>query len=188
VAAQEPGQEGHAAGRQRVLQDGARQPVDLDHEEALRSRRGSGAESQAADGAVEPPLKTVMTSRAPAEPPIVAAVRRFVDEEVRPVASELEHADRYPQALVARMRELGLFGALIPERWGGLGLDVRTYAAVIEELCRGFMSLAGVVNSHTMMALIVLGHGTDEQRESRTPAPTSRRSAPSLAARATCTS
>ena len=95
---------------------------------------------------------------------IVETVRAFVDAEVRPVAAELEHADRYPDALVARMRELGVFGALVPAAYGGLGLDVTTYARVIEELCRGWMSLAGVINSHTMAALIVLHHGTDEQR------------------------
>jgi alkylation response protein AidB-like acyl-CoA dehydrogenase len=98
------------------------------------------------------------------EPSVVAAVRRFVEEEVRPGAAALEHADHYPHALVARMRELGLFGALVPREHGGLGLDVTTYARVIEELCRGWMSLAGVINSHTMAALIVLHHGTDEQR------------------------
>src|SRR5205809_4495739 len=98
------------------------------------------------------------------EPSVVAAVRRFVEQEVRPVAPALEHADAYPHALVARMRELGLFGALVPTAYGGLGLDVTTYARVIEELCRGWMSLAGVINSHTMAALIVLHHGTDEQR------------------------
>src|SRR2546423_5033512 len=96
--------------------------------------------------------------------PIVAAVRRFVAEQVRPAAAALEHADAYPHALVGRMRELGLFGALVPAAFGGLGLDVATYARVIEELCRGWMSLAGVINSHTMAALIVLNHGTDEQR------------------------
>jgi alkylation response protein AidB-like acyl-CoA dehydrogenase len=95
---------------------------------------------------------------------IVAAVRRFVDDEVRPTAAPLEHADAYPHALVARLRALGLFGALVPAEYGGLGLDVTTYARVIEELCRGWMSLAGVINSHTMAALIVLHHGTDEQR------------------------
>ena len=95
---------------------------------------------------------------------IVPSVREFVDAEVRPVAAELEHADRYPHALVDRMRELGLFGALVPPAYGGLGLDVTTYARIIEELCRGWMSLAGVINSHTMAALIVLQHGTDEQR------------------------
>jgi alkylation response protein AidB-like acyl-CoA dehydrogenase len=97
--------------------------------------------------------------------PVIAAVREFVDDEVRPVAASLEHADAYPHALVARMRELGLFGSLVPEPFGGLGLDVTTYARVIEELCRGWMSLAGVINSHTMAALIVLNHGTDAQRQ-----------------------
>jgi alkylation response protein AidB-like acyl-CoA dehydrogenase len=103
-----------------------------------------------------------MTTASP--PRIVAAVRAFVDQEVRPVAPALEHADQYPHALVARMRALGLFGALVPAAHGGLGLDVATYAMVIEELCRGWMSLAGVLNSHTMAALIVLHHGTEEQR------------------------
>ena len=97
-------------------------------------------------------------------PPIVAAVRDFVERDVRPHASALEHEDAYPHAMVATMRELGLFGALVPVPYGGLGLDVTTYARIIEELCRGWMSLAGVINSHTMAALIVLHHGTDEQR------------------------
>jgi len=96
--------------------------------------------------------------------PVVSAVREFVDSEVRPVAAALEHEDAYPHDLVARMRELGLFGSLVPAAYGGLGLDVATYARVIEELCRGWMSLAGVLNSHTMAALIVLNHGTDAQR------------------------
>jgi alkylation response protein AidB-like acyl-CoA dehydrogenase len=97
--------------------------------------------------------------------PVVSAVREFVDSEVRPAAAALEHADAYPHDLVARMRELGLFGSLVPAAYGGLGLDVTTYARVIEELCRGWMSLAGVINSHTMAALIVLNHGTDAQRQ-----------------------
>src|SRR4029453_2301738 len=97
--------------------------------------------------------------------PVIAAVREFVDDEVRPVAAALEHADAYPHALVARMRELGLFGALVPPPFGGLGLDVTTSARVCEGLCRGWMSLAAVINSHTMAALIVLNHGTDAQRQ-----------------------
>ncbi len=96
---------------------------------------------------------------------IVTTVRRFVEKEVKPVAAALEHADRYPHDLVARMRDLGLFGALIPKTYGGLGLDSTTYARVIEELGRGWMSLTGVINSHTMAALIVLNHGTEEQRQ-----------------------
>jgi alkylation response protein AidB-like acyl-CoA dehydrogenase len=94
----------------------------------------------------------------------VAAVREFVERDVMAAAPALEHADRYPHELVDRMKRLGLFGALVPADYGGLGLDVTTYARIIEELCRGFMSLAGVINSHTMAALIVLDHGTDEQR------------------------
>ncbi|HXU87318.1 MAG TPA: acyl-CoA dehydrogenase family protein, partial [Methylomirabilota bacterium] len=81
----------------------------------------------------------------------------------------MEHADAYPHGLVGRMRELGLFGALVPAAYGGLGLDVSTYARVVEEICRGFMSLAGVVNSHTMAALIVLHHGTDAQKQRLLP-------------------
>ena len=101
--------------------------------------------------------------------PIVAAVRQFVDKEVVLAASSFEHADTYPHDLVARMRELGLFGSLVPAEYGGLGLDVATYARVIEEICRGFMSLAGVINSHTMAALIVLQNGTDEQKRRLLP-------------------
>jgi alkylation response protein AidB-like acyl-CoA dehydrogenase len=71
--------------------------------------------------------------------PVIALVREFVDAEVRPTAAALEHADAYPRALVDRMRALGLFGALVPEGFGGLGLDVTTYARLIEELCRGWM-------------------------------------------------
>src|SRR6266853_6925217 len=97
-------------------------------------------------------------------PALVDAVREFVATEVIPSAPALEHADAYPHQLVARMREQGLFGALVPLEYGGLGLDVTTYARVIEEICRGFMSLAGVLNSHTMAALIVYHHGTEEQR------------------------
>ena len=101
--------------------------------------------------------------------PIVATVRQFVDKEVIPSASALEHADAYPHDLVERMREMGLFGSLVPSAYGGLGLDVTTYARVIEEICRGFMSLAGVINSHTMAALIVFQHGTDEQKRRLLP-------------------
>jgi alkylation response protein AidB-like acyl-CoA dehydrogenase len=106
----------------------------------------------------------VISGTAGRVPALLASVREFVDHEVRPAAPALEHADRYPHALVDRMRRLGLFGALVPADYGGLGLDVATYARIIEELCRGFMSLAGVINSHTMAALIVLQHGTEEQR------------------------
>ncbi|MFQ5897431.1 MAG: acyl-CoA dehydrogenase family protein [Candidatus Methylomirabilia bacterium] len=104
------------------------------------------------------------------DPQIVTLVREFVEKEVKPVASALEHDDIYPHDLVARMKELGLFGCLIPKAFGGLGLTSTAYALVIEELCRGWMSLAGVINSHLIMALIVTDFGTEEQRERFLPA------------------
>ena len=84
---------------------------------------------------------------------IIATVRRFVERDVISNASALEHRDEYPHAMVATMRELGLFGATIPAEHGGLGLSFTTYARVMEELARGWMSLAGVINSHLIMAL-----------------------------------
>ncbi len=101
---------------------------------------------------------------------VIDAVRRFVDRDVIPVASELEHADEYPHALVATMRELGLFGATIPIEHGGLGLSFVSYARLMAELSRGWMSLAGVINSHLIMAYVITHHGTDEQRKRFLPA------------------
>src|SRR5512140_266880 len=101
---------------------------------------------------------------------IVSTVRRFVEREVIPTASELEHHDEYPHALVARLKELGLFGATIPPEFGGLGLDVTTYAMVVEELCKGWMSLSGVLNTHLMLAYMLRMHGTDEQKQRYLPA------------------
>ena len=96
---------------------------------------------------------------------LVDAVRTFVTKEVLPVASDLEHADEYPADLVAAMRELGLFGCTIPEEFGGLALDTVTYARIIEELSAGWMSLSGVLNTHTMVGTLLKLHGTDEQKQ-----------------------
>ena len=73
---------------------------------------------------------------------IVATVREWVEREVMPVASELEHADEYPAELVAQMKELGLFGVTIPEQYGGMGLDLTTYTMIVEELSRGWISIS----------------------------------------------
>ena len=102
--------------------------------------------------------------------PVLDTVRRFVDREVIPAASALEHDDAYPHALVARLKELGLFGATIPTAFGGLGLDYITYAMVIEEIGRGWMSLTGVLNTHLVLAYILAHHGTREQQERWLPA------------------
>ena len=95
---------------------------------------------------------------------IVATVRRFVERDVIPVASELEHADEYPEALAKQMESLGLFGATIPEEHGGLGLDVMTYARIVEELSAGWMSLSGIVNTHLICARLIVNHGSDDQK------------------------
>jgi len=96
---------------------------------------------------------------------IVDTVRRFVAREVLPVAGALERTDTFPDDIVAGMRELGLFGVTIPEPYGGLGLDLSTYIGVIEELAYGWMSLTGIVNTHTMAATLLLLHGSDEQKQ-----------------------
>jgi alkylation response protein AidB-like acyl-CoA dehydrogenase len=95
---------------------------------------------------------------------IIETVRKFVQRDVIPVASDLEHADAYPDEIVATMRELGLFGITIPEAYGGLGLDLLTYVGVIEELSYGWMSLTGIVNTHTMAATLIMAHGSEEQQ------------------------
>jgi len=96
---------------------------------------------------------------------IVNTIREFVRREVNPVAMQMEHDDEYPFELVERMKELGLFGAIIPEEYGGLALDVSTYALIIEEICKGWMSLSGILNSHLIMAYLVTTHGTQAQKE-----------------------
>jgi alkylation response protein AidB-like acyl-CoA dehydrogenase len=101
---------------------------------------------------------------------VIETVRRFVERDVMPVATELEHRDEYPQALVDGMKELGLFGATIPAAHGGLGLSFSTYARVMEELSRGWMSLAGVINSHLIMAYMIANHGTEAQKQYFLPA------------------
>ncbi len=96
---------------------------------------------------------------------LVEVVRTFVVKDVLPVASQLEHADEYPEALVAQMREIGLFGCKVPTEYGGLGLDTVTYARIIEEVAAGWMSLTGVLNTHTMVATLLNLHGTDAQKQ-----------------------
>ena len=92
---------------------------------------------------------------------IVATVRSFVDKEILPVATELEHADEYPTQIVEGLKELGLFGITIPEEYGGLGESLLTYALAVEELARGWMSVSGIVNTHFIVAWMLVHHGTE---------------------------
>jgi alkylation response protein AidB-like acyl-CoA dehydrogenase len=96
---------------------------------------------------------------------IVKTVRAFVEQEILPVATDLEHKDEYPTAIVDGMKELGLFGLTIPEAYGGIGESLLTYALVVEEIARGWMSVSGIVNTHFIVAYMLLQHGTDEQKQ-----------------------
>ncbi|MFC5178578.1 acyl-CoA dehydrogenase family protein [Nocardioides taihuensis] len=100
---------------------------------------------------------------------ILKAVRTFVDEQIIPVAQELEHADEYPQEIVDGLKELGVFGLMIPEEYDGLGESLLTYALCVEEIARGWMSVSGVINTHFIVAYMLMRHGTEEQKKKYLP-------------------
>ena len=96
---------------------------------------------------------------------ILKTVRDFVNDKILPVATELEHKDEYPTDIVEGMKQLGLFGLTIPEEYGGLGESLLTYALVVEEIARGWMSVSGIVNTHFIVAYMLMQHGTEEQKQ-----------------------
>jgi alkylation response protein AidB-like acyl-CoA dehydrogenase len=98
------------------------------------------------------------------EDAMLDTLERWLANDVLPNVLELEHADEYPRAMVEQMREFGLFGATIPEEYGGLGLSVASYVRIVETIARAWMSLTGVVNTHLMVAELVRRYGTDDQR------------------------
>jgi alkylation response protein AidB-like acyl-CoA dehydrogenase len=100
---------------------------------------------------------------------ILATIREWVNKDVIPVAQEMDVAGEYPHELVEKMKEFGLFGATIPQEYGGLGLDFKTYAMIIEEICRGWMSPSGIINSHLIVAYMINARGTPEQKEKWLP-------------------
>jgi alkylation response protein AidB-like acyl-CoA dehydrogenase len=100
-----------------------------------------------------------------AQSQIVALVRRFVRQDVEPVAGSYDNEDIYPAELVEKMREMGLFGITIPEEYGGLGLDYTTFAMIFEELSKGWMSISGPIGTHHLMAYIIASFGTEEQKQ-----------------------
>ena len=111
----------------------------------------------------------MLTELSPESQQIVQSIRRFVDREVIPVASKLEHDNEYPAAIVEQMKDMGLFGILIPREYGGLGLNYVTYIAITEELSRGWMSLGGIINSHYIVAHAISEFGTPEQKQRYLP-------------------
>lgn len=100
---------------------------------------------------------------------ILKVVRQFVEKEIIPVATDLEHKDEYPTDIVEGLKELGIFGLMIPEEHGGLGESLLTYALVVEEIARGWMSVSGVINTHFIVAYMLMHHGTEEQKAKYLP-------------------
>ncbi|MGO9162884.1 MAG: acyl-CoA dehydrogenase family protein [Streptosporangiaceae bacterium] len=110
-----------------------------------------------------------MIELAEEERAVIALVREWVDREVRPVVRELEHANAYPEKLIAQMKELGVFGLAIPAPWGDSAVSTSCYALVTEELARGWMSLAGAMGGHTVVAKLLLAFGTPDQQQKYLP-------------------
>jgi alkylation response protein AidB-like acyl-CoA dehydrogenase len=100
---------------------------------------------------------------------IVEMVRQFTDEQILPRAGHYDHEDEFPEPIVEQMRELGLFGVTIPEEYGGMGLDLTTYAMIVEQLSRGWISISGIINTHFIGSYLLLKFGSEEQRERLLP-------------------
>ena len=100
---------------------------------------------------------------------ILGTVKDFVEKEILPYATDLEHKDEFPEAIVEGMKEMGLFGLMIPEEYGGLGESLLTYALVVEQIARGWMSVSGVINTHFIVAYMIMHHGSDEQKQRLLP-------------------
>jgi alkylation response protein AidB-like acyl-CoA dehydrogenase len=100
---------------------------------------------------------------------ILSTVKSFVDKEILPFAQDLESKDEFPDAIVEGMREMGLFGLMIPEEYGGLGESLLTYALTVEQIARGWMSVSGVINTHFIVAYMLMHHGTPEQKDRLLP-------------------
>ncbi len=110
-----------------------------------------------------------MTGLSAEEQDVVATVREFVDRDVRPVARELDHANEYPEKLIAQMKALGIFGLAIPPPYGEAPVSTPCYAEVTAELARGWMSLAGAMGGHTVVSKLLLQFGTDQQKQRYLP-------------------
>jgi alkylation response protein AidB-like acyl-CoA dehydrogenase len=96
-------------------------------------------------------------------------VRQFADEQIIPNAEHYDHEDSFPEPIVEQMKELGLFGVTIPEEYGGMGLDLTTYAMIVEELSRGWISISGIVNTHFIGSYLLMKFGTEEQKQKYLP-------------------
>src|SRR5438874_13553117 len=100
---------------------------------------------------------------------ICEMVHQFADEQIIPNAEHYDHEDEFPEPIVEQMKELGLFGVTIPEEYGGMGLDLTTYAMIVEELSRGWISISGIVNTHFIGSYLLMKFGTEEQKQKYLP-------------------
>jgi alkylation response protein AidB-like acyl-CoA dehydrogenase len=116
--------------------------------------------------AVSAPQQTEMTDEQKA---ITEMVHQFADEQILPNAEHYDHEDSFPEPIVEQMKELGLFGVTIPEEYGGMGLDLTTYAMIVEELSRGWISISGVINTHFIGSYLLMKFGSEEQKQNYLP-------------------
>src|SRR4051794_34332459 len=107
-------------------------------------------------------VATQLTDKTDEQRAITEMVRQFADEQIIPNAEHYDHEDSFPEPIVEQMKELGLFGVTIPEEYGGMGLDLTTYAMIVEELSRGWVSLSGVVHTHLLRPHLLVEIGTHE--------------------------
>ncbi len=114
-------------------------------------------------------LATSLTDRTDEQKAICEMVHQFADEQILPHAEHYDHEDSFPEPIVEQMKELGLFGVTIPEEYGGMGLDLSTYAMIVEELSRGWISISGVINTHFIGSYLLMKFGTDEQKQKYLP-------------------
>jgi alkylation response protein AidB-like acyl-CoA dehydrogenase len=136
--------------------------------EPWRALRGA-ERSAGADPGLSVAVTTPYTEKTDEQRAICEMVRQFADEQIIPSAEHYDHEDSFPEPIVEQMKELGLFGVTIPEEYGGMGLDLTTYAMIVEELSRGWISISGIVNTHFIGSYLLMKFGTDEQRQRYLP-------------------
>ncbi|HEX2015385.1 MAG TPA: acyl-CoA dehydrogenase family protein, partial [Solirubrobacteraceae bacterium] len=110
-----------------------------------------------------------MTDKTDDQKAITEMVRQFADEQILPNAEHYDHEDEFPGPIVEQMKELGLFGVTIPDEYGGMGLDLTTYAMIVEELSRGWISISGVINTHFIGSYLLMKFGSEEQKQRYLP-------------------
>jgi alkylation response protein AidB-like acyl-CoA dehydrogenase len=113
--------------------------------------------------------ETPYTEKTEEQKAICEMVHQFADEQILPNAEHYDHEDEFPEPIVEQMKELGLFGAMIPEEYGGMGLDLTTYAMIVEELSRGWISISGIINTHFIGAYLLMKFGSEEQKQKYLP-------------------